>query len=141
MAADARHGAVRRRVRTLALHPAAAPLGARAAAGAAAVYLSRNDPHQPGHLLPRCPFNWATGLLCPFCGGTRMAYDLTHGDLVTALHDNALLMAALPLGLLVYGRWLVAGLRGRRHRPRLSSRGTFAVLVVAVVWMVVRNIT
>ena len=55
-------------------------------------YLYGTDPHQPGHWLPRCPFNWATGLLCPVCGATRMAYDLLHADPVRAFHDNGLLL-------------------------------------------------
>ncbi|WP_308425146.1 DUF2752 domain-containing protein [Wenjunlia tyrosinilytica] len=115
-------------------------MGAVTAATAAATYLWGTDPHGPGGLLPRCPFHWATGLLCPFCGGTRLAYDLLHGDFAAAPHDNAALLAATPVLAFVFGRWLVAGLRGRRYAPRLDSRGTAAVLAVAVAWAVVRNV-
>jgi hypothetical protein len=38
------------------------------------------------------------------------------------------------------GRWLVEGLRGRRWRPVLGPRAQTAVLGVAVVWAVVRNL-
>jgi Protein of unknown function (DUF2752) len=133
-------GAALRAVRSAARHPAAAPLGALAAAGAGAAYLRRVNPHQPGHLLPRCPFHWATGLLCPFCGGTRMAYDLLHGNWAAAPHDNAALLAVIPLALTVYLRWLAAGLRGRGWRPALGTRGTVAVVASAVGWAVVRNL-
>ncbi|MFI0943346.1 DUF2752 domain-containing protein [Streptomyces sp. NPDC021020] len=127
---------VRRAVR----HHAAAPLGALAAGIAAAAYLYRTDPHQPGHWLPRCPFNWATGLLCPVCGATRTAYDLLHADPVRAFHDNALLVLCAPLLLAAFGGWAWAGLRGRQWRVRVGPRGTAALVVVLVAWGVVRNL-
>ncbi|WP_413966530.1 DUF2752 domain-containing protein [Actinacidiphila polyblastidii] len=121
-------------------HPAAAPLGALAAAVAGSFYLYGTDPHQSGHWLPRCPFNWLTGLLCPACGGTRLAYDLLHGDVLRAFHENAALLLASPVLLWMSGRWLVEGLRGRRWRPVLSPRAQYAVLTVAALWTIVRNV-
>ncbi|MFF6954864.1 DUF2752 domain-containing protein [Streptomyces sp. NPDC008317] len=121
-------------------HPATAPLATLAAGVAGAVYLYGTDPHQPGHWLPRCPFNWATGLLCPACGGTRMVYDLMHGDVGRAFHDNGVLLLAAPLALWLCGRWMVEGLRGRRRRLVVSPRVSLAVLCVAVTWTVVRNV-
>lgn len=130
-----------RRTRAALSHPAVAPLAALAAAAAGAAYLWGTDPHQAGQFLPRCPINWATGLLCPACGGTRMTYDLMHGDLLAALHDNAaLLLLGLPAAAYLSTRWLYEGLRGRRYRPRLSTRGTVAVLTLAVAWSVTRNL-
>ncbi|MBA0053040.1 DUF2752 domain-containing protein [Streptomyces sp. AJS327] len=106
-----------------------------------AAYLWGTDPHQPGSLLPGCPFHWATGLLCPACGGTRMTYDLLHGDLPGALHDNAaLLLLGVPAAAYLAGRWLYEGLQGRRYRPRLSALGAAAVLTLAVAWAVIRNL-
>ncbi|MFC9231580.1 DUF2752 domain-containing protein [Streptomyces decoyicus] len=114
---------------------------ALAVGATAAVYLWHTDPHQPGQLLIPCPFKWATGLLCPLCGGTRMAYDLMHGEVVTAFHDNAvLLVLAGPAVAYAVGRRLVAGLGGRVYRPRLSARGNAVVLGIAAVWMVARNL-
>lgn len=132
-----RAGSTVRRVRG---HPAAAPLGAAAAALAGSLYLYGTDPHQPGHWLPRCPFNWATGLLCPICGATRMAYDLLHADPVRAFHDNALLLLCTPFLLAVAGRWAVAGLRGRRWQPVLGARASYAVGAVLLAWAVLRNL-
>ncbi len=125
-----------RRAGRLFVHPAAAPL----ALLGGAVYLWNTNPHEPGNLLPRCPFNWLTGLLCPACGGSRMAYDLMHGDFTAAFHDNALLFVVFPLVLYLYGRWLLEGLRGRRYRPQLTRRGTLLVIGAAVSWAVVRNV-
>lgn len=121
-------------------HPAVAPLATLAAGAAAAYALYGTDPHQGGHWLPRCPFNWATGLLCPVCGGTRLAYDLLHREPVRAVHENALLFALLPVIAWAGGRWLAEGLRGRHWRPVLGVRAQQALLVAGVVWTVVRNL-
>jgi hypothetical protein len=129
------------RLRAALAHPATPPLATAAAAVAGACYLWGTNPHEPGHWLPRCPVNWATGLLCPACGGTRMAYDLMHGDLAAALHDNAaLLTIGLPVAVYMSGRWLYEGLRGRRYAPRMSTRTKAAVLGTAAAWMVARNL-
>nr|WP_245833989.1 DUF2752 domain-containing protein [Streptomyces aidingensis] len=123
-------------------HPAVPPLAVLGAGVAGSVYLWHTDPHQAGQFLPRCPFHWATGLLCPACGGTRMAYDLMHGDFAAAFHDNAaLLLLGMPLGAYLGGRWLYDGLRGRRRRPQVGTAGTAVILTVAVLWTVVRNLT
>ncbi|WP_432134873.1 MULTISPECIES: DUF2752 domain-containing protein [unclassified Streptomyces] len=121
-------------------HPAAAPLAVLAAGLAGSVYLYGTNPHEPGHLLPQCPFRLVTGQLCPACGGTRMAYDLLHGDLAGAWHDNRALLLASPFALALLGRWAWEGLRGRRWRPRLSRRTQILILGLAVTWTVVRNV-
>jgi hypothetical protein len=120
--------------------PATAPVATLVVAAAASAYLYRTDPHQSGHWLPRCPFNWMTGLLCPACGGTRLAYDLLHGDVLRAFHENALMFVLSPVMLWLFGRWVVEGLRGRRWQPVLAPRAQYALMVVAVLWTVVRNV-
>ncbi|MFF3909086.1 DUF2752 domain-containing protein [Streptomyces sp. NPDC001848] len=121
-------------------HPAAAPLAVLAAGAAGAGYLYVTDPHEPGHLLPQCPFRLLTGLLCPACGGTRMVYDLMHGHFTEAWLDNRALLLASPYALALLGRWAVEGLRGRRWQPQLSTRAQVLVLGLAVAWTVVRNV-
>ncbi|MGV9338378.1 DUF2752 domain-containing protein [Streptomyces sp. NPDC003688] len=121
-------------------HPAAAPLAVLVAGAAGSGYLYVTDPHQPGHLLPGCPFRMVTGLLCPACGGTRMVYDLMHGHFAQAWLDNRVLLLASPFALALLGCWMLEGLRGRRWRPRLSPRAQAAILGTAVVWSVVRNV-
>ncbi|MFG2139033.1 DUF2752 domain-containing protein [Streptomyces sp. NPDC048650] len=112
------------------------------AAGAlCAVYLWHTNPHESGHVLLPCPLKWATGVLCPLCGGTRMAYDLLHGDVARAFHDNMVLLTlGVPAVGYVVASWLAAGLRGRYFRPRLSARGNAVVLGIAAVWMLARNL-
>ncbi|MFC3578400.1 DUF2752 domain-containing protein [Streptomyces yaanensis] len=121
-------------------HPAAAPLAVLAAGTAGSAYLYVTDPHEPGHVLPQCPFRLVTGLLCPACGGTRMVYDLMHGHFAEAWLDNRVLLLASPYALSLLGRWIVEGLRGRRWQPRLSRRAQAVVLLVAVAWTVLRNV-
>jgi len=60
------------------------------------------NPHAHQVFLP-CPFRLVTGLYCPFCGGLRMVHDLAHGQVIQALHDDAL---ALPLLLFAVAAWL-----------------------------------
>ncbi|WP_424878482.1 DUF2752 domain-containing protein [Streptomyces sp. SLBN-8D4] len=126
--------------RSLLRHPATAPSAVLVAGAVGAAYLYRTDPHEPGHVLPQCPFRMLTGLLCPACGGTRMVYDLMHGHFTEAWLDNRALLLASPYALVLLGRWAWAGLHGRRWRPTLSPRAQVAVLAVALAWTVARNI-
>ncbi|WP_328837326.1 DUF2752 domain-containing protein [Streptomyces europaeiscabiei] len=121
-------------------HPAAAPFAVAAVGLAGAAYLYGTNPHEPGHVLPQCPFRYVTGLLCPACGGTRMVYDLMHGQFSAAWHDNRVLLLAAPFALALLGRWAVEGLRGRRWRPELKPRTQALILGIAVTWTIVRNL-
>lgn len=72
-------------------------LGAAAALALPGLYLlQRFDPNAAGNPFPPCLFHALTGLYCPGCGGTRAAHALVHGDLVTALSMNPLLIALIP---------------------------------------------
>jgi len=122
------------------LHPSVQPLALLVAGAGAAGYLWSRDPHLPGQALPFCPWRRLTGLQCPGCGGTRMAYDLLHGDLAAAWHDNAALLLVLPLVAWLYATWLRHGLAGRRWRLRLGPRGSAVVLTLAALWTVGRNL-
>ncbi|KPC66060.1 DUF2752 domain-containing protein [Streptomyces chattanoogensis] len=126
--------AIRKRtVRVAALGLGAGALGA--------VYLWHTNPHRPGQVLLPCPLKWATGILCPLCGGTRMAYDLLHGDVVAAFHDNIVLLTlGVPAAAYAVARWLSAGLRGQYFRPRLSARASAVVLGIGAVWTIARNL-
>lgn len=121
-------------------HPAVAPLAVLAAGLSGSAYLYATDPHEPGHLLPQCPFRFVTGLLCPACGGTRMTYDLMHGQFAEAWLDNRALLLAAPWALTLLGRWMWEGLRGRRWRPVVGPRAQALILGLAVTWTVVRNL-
>lgn len=81
-------------------------------------------------LYPKCVFREMTGLYCPGCGTTRALRCLLHGEISTALHENALAILAIPmLGGMVLRRFL------RRRPPVVGSR--FRLVWVAVLLVVV----
>jgi apolipoprotein N-acyltransferase len=81
--------------------------------------------------LPFCLFHALTGLHCPGCGTTRALHLLAHGDLLGALHMNALTVSLIPL--LAYATLRRIDLGGH---PRAIS----IVLAFAVVFAIARNI-
>jgi Protein of unknown function (DUF2752) len=89
---------------------------------------------------PVCEFHEMTGLNCPGCGGTRAVYQLLHGHLVRALHDNALFVLSLA-ALAGRGAWFA--LRKNRSQPAtpfLPPWALWTFLVVAIVFTVLRNL-
>ena len=110
------------------------------ALAAAAAFVYHANPHTRQVFIP-CPFHALTGLYCPACGGLRMVHDLLHGDVVRALHDNALAIPAVAIAGLVWLNWAVGCWRGRPP-VRLERKAWFspAILAVMAVWMVVRNL-
>jgi hypothetical protein len=89
--------------------------------------------------IPLCPLHAATGLDCPLCGGLRAVDELVRGHVATALRDNALLVAALPVVLGVWLAWVTSPDRSVRSR-RWPAAVRIGVIVVAVGFAVVRNL-
>jgi hypothetical protein len=104
----------------------------------ALVYLAVVDPHRPGTLLPPCPTKLLTGLDCPACGGIRLAHDLLHGDLWSAIHDNPFLLLGSPAFALV----LLRDRRNGEQRPgqEIPIRTAVAFAAAGMAWMLVRNL-
>ncbi|QFU92790.1 DUF2752 domain-containing protein [Amycolatopsis sp. YIM 10] len=124
--------------RARALGPPAAVVAA-GAAGCVAVLLG--DPTTPGGFLPVCPTHSLLGIACPGCGGLRMMYSLLHGDLLGALHYNALSLVIVLLSVWSIVAWAVGRWRGRWVNSWLHWRWTPLVFGVAfTVWFVVRNL-
>jgi hypothetical protein len=89
---------------------------------------------------PACEFHRLTGLNCPGCGATRALYALLHGNLATALRDNALFVCALAAAA-ARGVWLAAG--KFRHRPVgefFPMSWAWPLLALALVFAVLRNL-
>ncbi|MEU6401838.1 DUF2752 domain-containing protein [Streptomyces sp. NPDC046985] len=128
-----------------AMHPRAVlgrlavPAGILAAVAGAAAYVGTVDPNQPGHY-PACPLLRLTGLYCPGCGGLRSAHALVHGDLLTALHDNALAVVGAVVFAAVWTAWAAAAVRGRPLRLALGTAQTWCLVALVVVFTVVRNL-
>jgi Protein of unknown function (DUF2752) len=105
-----------------------------------AFVLSYFNPSTAG-FFPVCPFYSLTGLLCPGCGLTRGFHALFHGDVLGALHFNAL-APVLFLLLAYFGASLVLivfrgrGLSFKFLKPSVIY-GFFALLLI---FAVVRNL-
>ncbi|MGH3404115.1 MAG: DUF2752 domain-containing protein [Streptosporangiaceae bacterium] len=88
-----------------------------------------------------CPFRDLTGLDCPGCGATRAFLSLFHGDLLTALHDNAVAVivgaAIVPYVVLTALGWRVPE---RLARSFAGQRKWWFVLGACVAWTVIRNL-
>ena len=90
---------------------------------------------------PACPFHWLTGLNCPGCGLTRGFHALFQGDVLTALHFNALLPVYLLLFLYLFvslGLILIRG-RGLKFRA-FSPRVLYGFLALTLIFSVIRNL-
>jgi Protein of unknown function (DUF2752) len=71
----------------------------------------------------------------------RMIYSLLHGDLVAAVHYNAVALATVPLLVLAWASWTRGRWRGRPVRSWQHWRwAPMVALVIVTVWFVVRNI-
>jgi hypothetical protein len=94
------------------------------------------------HFFPVCPLYALTGIACPGCGLTRGYHALFHGDVLTALHFNAL----IPIYSLVFG-YLFVSLVLLAVRGHGLSFAVFrnpwvlwSVAILALVFAVVRNV-
>jgi hypothetical protein len=97
------------------------------------------DPAKHG-FYPICLFHSLTGWNCPGCGATRAAYQLLHGHLLRALHDNALFVLTLT-ALTAQSAWFV--MQKIRNRPAafiVSPIMLWALLIVVFVFTGLRNL-
>jgi hypothetical protein len=112
-------------------------MGAAFAGAGAVVYFFNPSTHG---FYPICLFHQLTGWNCPGCGGTRAAYALLHGNVAPALKDNALFVAMLA-AVVGRGIWFVA--KQIRRQPIgdfLTPKSLWAMLAVAVIFTVLRNL-
>jgi len=97
----------------------------------------------PGHHLPflTCGFYAASGLPCLFCGGTRAARAILHGDLHSALYLNALAFPALAAVAAAFVVLILEAAAGRPLAPRIIlfrklNRFVPALIALALAWWV-----
>jgi len=99
------------------------------------------DPRQHA-FYPRCFLHELTGWRCAGCGSLRALHSLLHGDLLTALQFNALLVLGLGLGLL----WLGFVAWRKNFRASVAEfhfnplRVTWLLLAVALGFSLLRNL-
>jgi len=88
---------------------------------------------KPGNYpYPSCLFHDLTGLYCPGCGSTRALYQLLHGHLGTALHDNALSVFAIP--------FLAYAVVRKEPLSKLHPFWVWGIFYLVMTFSVLRNI-
>lgn len=103
-------------------------------------YVYAVDPAEPGHY-PPCPLKVMTGLDCPFCGGLRSTHELLHGNVGAAIDLNAFTtLFVIPVALVVFVVWSYRRWRGEPFELTVPTWVSGAVAVLALAFMVVRNI-
>lgn len=108
---------------------------------ASSVFLFLFDPACSA-FYPPCPFHALTGLYCPGCGSLRALHQLLHGNLLTALSLNPLMVLSLPFlgySLIYYSMPIVRG----RLLPSvfLPPLWIWLLLGIILAFWVLRNIT
>lgn len=93
----------------------------------ATLALRLRDPHQSGSW-GLCP-SAQIGIWCPGCGGLRAVNDLTHLDLAGAASSNIALLVAMPIVVVLLGRWALDAWTGR-VRPAGSVHTTLVIALV-----------
>lgn len=107
--------------------------------GAATLALALRDPHEKGSW-GLCPSR-ALGVDCPGCGGLRAVNDLTQGRLLDAASSNLYLVLAIPVVVLLLGRWALDAWRGTERVPSALTTPLLVVAGVALVaFTLLRNV-
>ena len=109
------------------------------ALGAACTYTAFMDPNESS-AFPQCPLRLVTGVDCAMCGGLRATHALLGGDVVRAARQNLLVVLLAPLALWALVQWVAAQWGWRVPGPPVRQWMAPALLVVALVFSVVRNL-
>lgn len=122
--------------------PAWAPAAALAGAGAYALGVLVVDPFK-AHTIG-CPIHGITGGWCPGCGSSRAADLLLHGDVLSSLSYNLLVLPALLVLAWWWTGWAFEVWRGARPSwapspTTLPAWVPYAVGVVVCVFAITRN--
>jgi hypothetical protein len=90
---------------------------------------------------PQCPFHSLTGFNCPGCGLTRGFHALFQGDILTALHYNAMLpVYAFLIGYMLVSMILIA-VRGRGLSCKIfPPSAMYVFMIVTLIFSIARNL-
>ena len=91
-------------------------------------------------LFPKCPFLMLTGLKCPGCGSQRVVHALLNGDVATAWHHNAFMVAMLPVMVLYVASEISRKRLNRLYRLLNSIWAVWIVFAVVMLWWILRNV-
>jgi hypothetical protein len=112
-------------------------LAVAALAAAAMVFFLNPATHR---FYPVCQFHKLTGLNCPGCGMTRSVFALLHGNIQTAIRDNALLVGVICLLALRGGWWTWKKIASGRELEFFPGKWLWPLLALALGFGVVRNL-
>ena len=88
-----------------------------------------------------CPFRLATGLDCPFCGGTRATHSFLNAEIGRAFDHNVLVAFLVPVALVIGVLLLWRGITGRGWRLPMPSRNVWIAFgIITVAFWVLRNL-
>jgi hypothetical protein len=89
-----------------------------------------------------CPFKYVTGYYCPGCGSQRAIHQLAHGNIISALSFNPLMMLSLPI--VIYGLGIKAWnyLFYTQYRVGLFNSNIFiyTFFTIVLLYWILRNI-
>ena len=104
-----------------------------------ATYLFIFEPGKTG-FFPACPFRTLTGFTCPGCGSTRGLHRLLHGDIVSALEFNPLMVLSLPFLFYALVRYTAEAVSGRPlQRHNLDAKYIWMLFGVIMSFWIFRN--
>jgi Protein of unknown function (DUF2752) len=105
-----------------------------------AIIVRQNNPVTAG-FFPQCPLYAITGLHCPGCGMTRGLHAFLHGDILPALHFNALLPIFLFVGGYIAVSLCLVAVRGKGLSFKIFSPfAMWSFLILGILFSVLRNI-
>ena len=108
--------------------------------GAGAAVVGYFNPTTAG-FFPVCPLHALTGLNCPGCGLTRGFHALFHGDVLTALHFNALLPLYAFIFFYFTASMFLIVVRGRGLSWRIfPPSALYGFLFVVAAFFILRNL-
>lgn len=88
-----------------------------------------------------CIFHKITGLYCAGCGGTRALISFFHGDILNAIHLNALLMVLLPVAFYCYlAGFFKTFFKVKLPFPKNYFPWLWVLLAFTFIFMIIRNI-
>ena len=91
---------------------------------------------------PKCIFYGIMGLHCPLCGSQRALIAFLKGDLITAMHDNVLMVGLLFLLIYIFLVFLYRNLIAKNNYRKSFTIPFPAkfILLALIVFGILRNI-
>ena len=97
------------------------------------------DPVAEGRFFPKCPVYFFTGLYCPSCGSQRAFHALLHGEFLTAIRYNYILIFNVPFFALLIISSIFRSKLVKIHDFLFSMKGATIYLTVYIGWFIIRN--